>query len=66
VGDTFRSIRSGVVERRRPEDPGLPTAFRWRRRRPSRGVPSARGDMAVLRMPSERPTLRWDEFVPPY
>jgi predicted O-methyltransferase YrrM len=44
----------------------VPHAFRWRRRPLSRGVPSGTGDMAVLRLPSERPTLRWDEFAPPY
>jgi predicted O-methyltransferase YrrM len=44
----------------------LPNGFRWRRRPLSRGVPSGTGDTAVLRLPSERPELRWDEFVPPY
>jgi predicted O-methyltransferase YrrM len=48
------------------EPDALPNAFRWRRRRVRRGVPSGSGDMAVLRLPSERPALRWDEFVPPY
>ncbi|HEV3377272.1 MAG TPA: class I SAM-dependent methyltransferase [Thermoleophilaceae bacterium] len=48
-------------------EPGaLPNAFRWRRRPLSRGVPTGTGDTAVLRLPSERPTPRWDEFVPPY
>jgi predicted O-methyltransferase YrrM len=48
-------------------EPGaLPNAFRWRKRPLSRGVPSGTGDTAVLRLPSERPSLRWDEFVPPY
>jgi predicted O-methyltransferase YrrM len=44
----------------------LPNGFRWRRRRLGRGVPSGTGDMAALRLPKERPALRWDEFVPPY
>jgi predicted O-methyltransferase YrrM len=48
------------------EPDALPNAFRWRRRRLSRGVSSGTGDMAVLRLPTERPALRWDEFVPPY
>jgi predicted O-methyltransferase YrrM len=48
------------------EPDALPNAFRWRRRPMRRGVPSGTGDMAVLRLPSERPALRWDEFVPPY
>lgn len=65
------SVRTAVayVEKNlgaRLEPDALPNAFRWRRRRPSRGVPSGTGDMAVLRQPSERPTLRWDEFEPPY
>ena len=48
-------------------DPGaMPGGFRWRRRPLSRGVPSGTGDVAVLRLPAERPDLRWDEFVPPY
>jgi predicted O-methyltransferase YrrM len=48
-------------------EPGaLPNAFRWRRRALSRGVPGGTGDTAVLRLPSERPARRWDEFVPPY
>jgi hypothetical protein len=48
-------------------EPGaLAGAFRWRRRLLSRGVPSGTGDPAVLRLPSESPDLRWDEFVPPY
>jgi hypothetical protein len=29
-------------------------------------VPGGTGAMAVLRLPPERPALRWDEFVPPY
>jgi predicted O-methyltransferase YrrM len=48
------------------EPDALPNAFRWRRRRLSRGVPSGTGDTAVLRLPNERPKPRWDEFVPPY
>jgi predicted O-methyltransferase YrrM len=48
------------------EPDALPGAFRWRRRPLSRGVPSGTGDTAVLRLPTERPELRWDEFVPPY
>jgi predicted O-methyltransferase YrrM len=48
------------------EPEALPNGFRWRRRPLSRGVPSGTGDTAVLRLPSERPQLRWDEFVPPY
>jgi hypothetical protein len=48
------------------ETDALPNAFRWRRRRLRRGVPSGMGDTAVLRLPSERPKPRWDEFVPPY
>jgi predicted O-methyltransferase YrrM len=44
----------------------LPTAFRWRKRPLSRGVPSGTGDTAVLRLPSERTAPHWDEFVPPY
>ena len=48
------------------EPDALPNAFRWRRRPLSRGVPSGSGDTAVLRLPSERPALRWDEFVAPY
>jgi predicted O-methyltransferase YrrM len=48
------------------ESDALPGAFRWRRRPLSRGVPSGTGDTAVLRLPTERPELRWDEFVPPY
>jgi predicted O-methyltransferase YrrM len=50
----------------RLEPDALPSAFRWRRRPLSRGVPSGTGDMAVLRLPAERPSLRWDDFVPPY
>jgi predicted O-methyltransferase YrrM len=48
------------------ERDALPNAFRWRNRPLSRGVPSGTGGTAVLRLPSERPALRWDEFVPPY
>jgi predicted O-methyltransferase YrrM len=48
------------------EPDALPNAFRWRTRPLSRGVPSGTGDPAVLRLPSERPAPRWDEFVPPY
>src|ERR687896_1137976 len=47
------------------EPDALPTAFRWRKRPLSRGVPGGTGDTAVLRLPRKRPTLRWDEFVPP-
>jgi predicted O-methyltransferase YrrM len=48
------------------EHDALPGAFKWRQRPMSRGVPSGTGDTAVLRLPTERPPLRWDEFVPPY
>jgi predicted O-methyltransferase YrrM len=48
------------------EPDALPDGFRWRRRPLSRGVPGGSGDMAVLRLPTERAELRWDEFVPPY
>jgi predicted O-methyltransferase YrrM len=48
------------------EPDALPNAFGWRRRALSRGVPSGTGDTAVLRLRSERPAPRWDEFVPPY
>jgi predicted O-methyltransferase YrrM len=48
------------------EPDALPNGFRWRRRPLSRGVPSGTGDVAVLRLPRERPEPRWDEFVPPY
>jgi hypothetical protein len=48
------------------EPDALPNAFRWRPRPLSRGVPSGTGEIAVLRLPDSRPTLRWDEFVPPY
>jgi predicted O-methyltransferase YrrM len=48
------------------EPDALPNGFRWRRRPLSHGLPSGTGDTAVLRLPSERPTPRWDEFVPPY
>jgi predicted O-methyltransferase YrrM len=48
------------------EPDALPNGFRWRRRLLGRRVPSGRGDTAALRLPSDRPELRWDEFVPPY
>jgi len=48
------------------EPDALPDGFRWRRRPLSRGVPGGTGDIAVLRLPRERPTLSWDEFIPPY
>jgi predicted O-methyltransferase YrrM len=48
------------------EPDALPDGFRWSRRPLSRGVPSGGGEMAVLRLPADRPALRWDEFVPPY
>lgn len=48
------------------EPDALPGGFKWRRRPVSRGLPSGTGDTAVLRLPSERPELHWDEFVPPY
>ena len=48
------------------EPEALQNAFRWRKRPLNRGVPSGRGDIAVLRLPRERPAPRWDEFVPPY
>ena len=48
------------------EPDALPDGFRWRRRRLGRGVPQGRGNMAVLRLPPERPQLRWDEFVWPW
>jgi predicted O-methyltransferase YrrM len=44
----------------------LPDGFRWRPRRLRRGIPGGRGAMAVLRLPAERPPLRWDEFAAPY
>ena len=47
------------------EPDALPDGFRWRRRLGG-GVPSGTGDTAVLRLPPQRPELRWDEFVPPY
>jgi predicted O-methyltransferase YrrM len=48
-------------------EPGaLPTGFRWSSRPFRRGVPRGSGEMAVLRLPSERPELRWDDFVAPY
>ena len=48
------------------EPDALPDGFRWSRRALGRGVPTGRGDMAVLRLPWERPELRWDDFVAPY
>jgi predicted O-methyltransferase YrrM len=65
------AVRTAVayVERNlgaRLEPGALPNAFAWRRRPLSRGVPGGTGDTAVLRLPKERPALRWDEFVPPY
>jgi predicted O-methyltransferase YrrM len=48
------------------EPDALADGFRWSRRPLARGVPRGRGSLAVLRMPAERPELRWDEFVPPY
>jgi hypothetical protein len=48
------------------EPDALPDGFRWRRRALGRGVRGGSGDMAVLRLPSERPKLRWDDFVAPY
>jgi predicted O-methyltransferase YrrM len=48
------------------EPDALPNAFRWRNRPLSRGVPGGTGDTAVLRLPTERPELRWDDFVAPY
>lgn len=47
------------------EPDALPDAFRFRRRL-TPAVPRGKGDMAVLRLPPERPELRWDQFVPPY
>jgi predicted O-methyltransferase YrrM len=45
----------------------IPGAFGWRRRRLlERGVPRGRGDMAVLRLPRERPSLAWDGFMQPF
>jgi Methyltransferase domain len=48
------------------EPDALPGGFRWRRRPLSRGIPRGAGNMAVVRLPDERPELRWDEFVAPY
>jgi predicted O-methyltransferase YrrM len=48
------------------EPDALPNGFRWNRRAFSRGVPGGSGDIAVLRLPWERPELRWDDFVAPY
>jgi predicted O-methyltransferase YrrM len=48
------------------ETDAFPNAFRWRRPPLRRRLPSGRGGLPVLRLPSERPVLRWDEFVPPY
>jgi predicted O-methyltransferase YrrM len=47
------------------EPKALPGGFRWRRRMFGRGVPRGSGEMAVVRLPSERRELRWDEFVAP-
>ncbi|MGH2782380.1 MAG: class I SAM-dependent methyltransferase, partial [Thermoleophilaceae bacterium] len=65
------SVRTAVAYMERNlaiaiEPDALSSGFRWRRRPFGRGVPSGTGDMAVLRLPSERPELSWDEFVPPY
>jgi predicted O-methyltransferase YrrM len=65
------SVRTAVayVERNLAvtlEPDALPNGFRWRRRRLSRGAPQGTGDMAVLRLPEQRPELRWDDFVPPW
>jgi predicted O-methyltransferase YrrM len=43
----------------------LPDGFRWSRRGRARGVPRGSGEMAVLRLPHERPELGWDDFVAP-
>jgi predicted O-methyltransferase YrrM len=48
------------------EPDALPNGFRWRRRPMKRGVAGGRGDMAVLRLPSEPTKPRWDAFVAPY
>src|SRR5688500_15782199 len=48
------------------EPDALPNAFRWRRRLLRRVVPGGTGETAVMRLPKERPALRWDEFVAPY
>jgi predicted O-methyltransferase YrrM len=48
------------------EPDALPNGFRWRRRPMQRGLVGGRGDMAVLRLPSEPAKPRWDAFVPPY
>lgn len=48
------------------EPSALPGAFRWRRHPLARGIPGGTGEMAVLRLPGERPELRWDDFVAPY
>jgi predicted O-methyltransferase YrrM len=72
VDDTWMpAVRTAVayVERNlgaKLEPDALPNGFRWRRRRLRTGVPAGTGDTAVLRLPGERPELRWDEFVPPY
>jgi predicted O-methyltransferase YrrM len=45
----------------------VPGGFRWRRRRPlERSVPRGRGDMAIMRLPRERPALAWDGFMRPF
>jgi predicted O-methyltransferase YrrM len=48
------------------EPDSLPNGFRWRRRPLTRGVPTGTGGIGVLRLPFERPALRWDEFVSPF
>jgi predicted O-methyltransferase YrrM len=72
VDDTWMpSVRAAIayVERNLGatlEPDALPNGFRWRRSPLRRGVPSGTGDMAVLRLPKQRPELRWDDFVAPY
>jgi predicted O-methyltransferase YrrM len=72
VEDTWMpSIRTAVayVEKNLGltlEPDALADGFRWSRRPLRRGVPGGRGGLAVLRTSTERPELRWDEFVPPY
>ena len=48
------------------EPDAIADGFAWKRRPLRGGVPDGTGAMAVLRLPAERPALRWDEFVPPY
>ena len=65
------SVRTAVayVERNLDvtlEPDALPNGFRWRRRPLKRGPPGGRGDMAVLRLPSEPAKPGWDAFVAPY